>query len=423
MIFWGNKKIKNKKEQIMNFKIFMLFLLSSCISVMVYSQSWSPLVSGTTTTLRGVHFPNEQTGYIVGANNVLRKTTNGGLNWVAQNSSLVGSFDLNCVYFATPDIGWVCATNNRIVYTNNGGATWSLQSTGSQTNILYSLHFINSQTGWVVGEDGYMRRTVNGGINWLSQGSGTANTLLSVYFPGSANGWIAGESGNIRRSYDYGVNWVAQTSQPNLINSVFFVDDNTGFVVGQNGLIRKTVNGGTAWNTLTSGVIQEFRDVHFINANTGWIVGFNNTIIKTTNGGSSWLPDISGTSTAFYSVHFPSQNVGFAVGTAGNLFKYSTTTSVNTYSSEVPSEFKLYNNYPNPFNPSTTIKFDVSDVSNVKISVYDLLGREVKTLINEVLKAGKYKIDFDASDLTSGTYFYRIESEGLNEVKKMILVK
>src|SRR5690349_5723549 len=98
----------------MHFKIFMIFLVSVFLSQAAYTQSWSPLVSGTTTTLRGVHFPNEQTGYIVGANNVLRKTTNGGLNWVAQNSSLIGNFDLLCVYFATPDIGWVCATNNRI---------------------------------------------------------------------------------------------------------------------------------------------------------------------------------------------------------------------------------------------------------------------------------------------------------------------
>lgn len=407
-------------------KMFYLLLLCSaflCLEAGIYAQGWSPLVSGTITTLRGVHFPNEQTGYIVGANNVLRKTTNGGLNWVAQNSSLIGDFDLMCVFFATPEIGWVCASNNRIVFTNNGGATWSLQATGSQTNILYSLHFINSQTGWVVGEDGYMRRTVNGGINWLSQGSGTGNTLLSVHFPGGANGWIAGESGNIRRSFDYGVNWAAQTSQPQLINSVYFVDNNTGFVVGQNGLIRKTDNGGTSWNTITSGVIQEFRDVHFINAQTGWIVGFNNTIIKTTNGGASWLPDISGTNTSFFSVHFPSSNVGYAVGTIGNLFKYSTTTAVNTYSNELPGEFKLYSNYPNPFNPATIIKFDIAKASDVKLAVYDILGREVSSVVNEQLSAGKYEVSFNATGLSSGTYFYRIEAGEFSSVKKMILIK
>lgn len=421
MIF--GDKINNLKGDKMLKKISIVLITAMVFTAALKAQSWAPLVSGTTTTLRGVHFPNEQTGYIVGANNVIRKTTNGGLNWVSQNSSLIGNFDLLCVYFVTPDIGWVCGTNNRIVYTNNGGANWSLQSTGSQTNILYSLHFINSSTGWVVGENGYMRRTVNGGLNWLSQGSGTANTLLSVYFPGGASGWIAGESGNIRRSFDYGVNWAAQTSQPNLINSLFFLDDNTGYAVGQNGLIRKTVNGGNAWNTLTSGVIQEFRDVQFINANTGWIVGFNNTIIKTTNAGSSWLSDISGTNTAFYSVHFPSSNVGYVVGTVGNLFKYSVATSVNTLSTEVPAQFRLYTNYPNPFNPVTKIKFDISRESDVNITVYDILGKVVSVPVDQHLSAGKYDFEFNASSLASGSYFYRMTAGSYSEMKKMVIVK
>jgi serine protease AprX len=95
---------------------------------------------------------------------------------------------------------------------------------------------------------------------------------------------------------------------------------------------------------------------------------------------------------------------------------------------EIPEVFKLYNNYPNPFNPVTKIKFDIpanvkSEKSNVKMIVYDILGREVSVLVNEQLNPGSYEVDFDASNFTSGVYFYRLETDGFTDTKKMLLVK
>jgi Secretion system C-terminal sorting domain len=89
----------------------------------------------------------------------------------------------------------------------------------------------------------------------------------------------------------------------------------------------------------------------------------------------------------------------------------------------VPDNYKLYQNYPNPFNPTTNIKFDIPKSSLVKVVVYDILGREVKTLVNEFKNAGSYKLDFDASNISSGTYFYRIEAGDFVEIKKMVLIK
>lgn len=405
--------------------LFVKFLLLIVfISHALYAQNWSPLTSGTTSSLISVHFVNNLTGYVCGAANTLRKTTNGGLSWFALNSSLNSSFDLRCVYFTTPDVGWVCATGNRIVFTSNGGASWSLQSTGSQTNNLYSIYFINQSTGWVVGEDGYMRRTVNGGVNWLSQGSGTGNSLLSVFFTGSGTGWIGGESGNVRRSLDYGVNWSGQVSQPSVINSIKFLDNSTGYLVGVAGMIRYTSNSGANWNAQTSGTLQYLYDIEFINSATGWIVGSGGTILKTTNSGNTWISDISGAGNiVFFSVDFPGTTVGYASASNGAIYKYNPPTAVNNYSNEVPNSFKLYNNYPNPFNPSTTIKFDIAKGSNVKITIYDILGKEVKILVNENLKAGKYQINFDASSISSGTYFYRVDAGDYSEIKKMVLLK
>jgi hypothetical protein len=96
---------------------------------------------------------------------------------------------------------------------------------------------------------------------------------------------------------------------------------------------------------------------------------------------------------------------------------------VDPISPIIPDRFRLYQNYPNPFNPVTTIRFDLAKNSNVKIRIYDILGREVRTLVNEFKPAGTYELKFDASSIASGTYFYKIEASDFVDIKKMVLVK
>jgi subtilisin-like proprotein convertase family protein len=98
-------------------------------------------------------------------------------------------------------------------------------------------------------------------------------------------------------------------------------------------------------------------------------------------------------------------------------------TGIEPVSNSVPGSYALYQNYPNPFNPATNIKFDLAKASNVKLVVYDILGREVRTLVNEFKNPGSYELKFDASNIASGTYFYRIEAGDFVEIKKMVLVK
>ena len=96
---------------------------------------------------------------------------------------------------------------------------------------------------------------------------------------------------------------------------------------------------------------------------------------------------------------------------------------IQTISSEIPSQFNLFQNYPNPFNPVTNIKFDLPKNSNTKLIVYDALGREVATLVNEELKAGSHQVDWDGSGYTSGVYFYRLEAGEFVETRKMVIIK
>ena len=90
---------------------------------------------------------------------------------------------------------------------------------------------------------------------------------------------------------------------------------------------------------------------------------------------------------------------------------------------ERPAGFSLFQNFPNPFNPSTTIKYELPNSSEVRLSLYDLLGREVSTLVNERRDAGVHEARFDGSGLSSGVYFYRIEAGSFVQTRKLILLR
>ena len=90
---------------------------------------------------------------------------------------------------------------------------------------------------------------------------------------------------------------------------------------------------------------------------------------------------------------------------------------------EIPNYYFLNQNYPNPFNPVTNIKFGIPESGNVRLVVYDILGKEVTTLLNERKNPGTYEVKFDASQLASGIYFYSLQTERVTETKRMLLVK
>jgi hypothetical protein len=95
----------------------------------------------------------------------------------------------------------------------------------------------------------------------------------------------------------------------------------------------------------------------------------------------------------------------------------------NSGLSDIPKTFGLSQNYPNPFNPTTTIKYQLPTAVKVTIKIYDLLGKEVQTLVNGVQEAGYYNVDWKATNFASGIYFYKIEAGNFTDVKKMVLLK
>ena len=101
----------------------------------------------------------------------------------------------------------------------------------------------------------------------------------------------------------------------------------------------------------------------------------------------------------------------------------ATLTGINPTSHNIPEKFALSQNYPNPFNPATTIRFDIAREGIAKLTVYNAVGKEIIELFNENFAAGSYTVNFNAVNLSTGIYFYRLESEGFSEIKKMTLIK
>ncbi len=151
-------------------------------------------------------------------------------------------------------------------------------------------------------------------------------------------------------------------------------------------------------------------------------------IQHTTDGGASWttqgtpLVDPQGYN-AIFSIYFVDAQNGWLTADYGKICHYTETTGVENNNNNLPNDFSLMQNYPNPFNPSTKISYQLPVGSNVTLKVYDMLGNEVETLVNEEKTIGSYEVNFDASKLSSGVYFYRLTAGSFIETKKLILIK
>ncbi len=151
------------------------------------------------------------------------------------------------------------------------------------------------------------------------------------------------------------------------------------------------------------------------NGDFRWLMAYNNSAANGNDYATRIITDAAG------NVYVTGASNG-----AGNDYvtiKYSSITGIQSNNNQIPLNYSLKQNYPNPFNPSTKIEFSLPADGNVKLSVYDISGREIQNLVDNYLNAGTYSIDFNASELSTGTYFYRLTSGSFNETKKMILVK
>ena len=423
-----NKKLRSAHKKIFFSLIFYLIIFIPLLSL--NAQTWQQQVSGIGNSLISVFFLDEFNGWAVGSYGAIIHTTDGGENWNQQTSGT--NKDLNCVYFIDASTGWTCGYQGTILKTTDGGNSWSPQNSFTVYNLL-SIDFVTASTGWVVGIGGTILKTTNGGTNWTHQNSPFSEYISDVDFVDSLYGWAAtfasgATETNIIKTTDGGDFWELVTV-PMLIPfpmfSVDFIDRNSGWVVGYLEIIYKSIDGGNNWfeqQSYTSETV--LYSVSFADEYNGWTVGSGGQIDHTSDGGNLWETQSSGTINILWDVYFVNPTTGWIVGDNGLILKYTIPVSVDDNESDsAPNKFALEQNYPNPFNPTTTIEYSIPESGNVKLEVYNSLGEEVATLVNKFEEAGNYELTFNASKLSSGIYYYRIECENFVQVRKMVLIR
>jgi photosystem II stability/assembly factor-like uncharacterized protein len=363
----------------------------------------------------------------------LIKTTNGGTSWVSQISNLPFGNRFISLYFTDANTGFVCGVEG-ILKTTNGGNNYF--TVPNPSPLVYDCFFINANTGWTVGLDTIARiaKTTNGGANWVQQAAGISSSeqIQYVYFANTNTGWCTGPN-TILKTTNGGTNWIALTYPTvTLVNRIFAISPETAWVTAS-GTVLSTTNGGTNWVSKSIGAGYTAISAYFFNANTGYVCTSPRNVFKTTNNGLNWTSQMSDTAQALNSIYFTSQDTGYVCGSGGKIYKTVNggTIGIREIENEIPEMFALEQNYPNPFNPTTNIKYQIPVLSSphalggdlVLLKIYDILGKEIATLVNGKQNPGTYEVTFDGSALASGIYFYKLTAGDLFEVKKMTLIK
>ena len=226
-------------------------------------------------------------------------------------------------------------------------------------------------------------------------------------------------------SSNYGANWDYITAIGTFAPSISQIFGDTMYVSGSSGRIGKSFNGGYNWTLCQTQAGDTLNNVFFIDNKTGWVCGDSGYILHTSNAGTDWVKQETGTTKDIKSIYFINQDTGFAVGDSGLFLKTYTggTVKVMNISTVVPEQYILYQNYPNPFNPSTVIKFSLPENTHVNLTVYDQLGRIVESLVDSDLTTGTYQFIFNANNLSSGLYYYRLSTVNYNQAKKMVILR
>lgn len=405
------------------FHIFIVFLLAFCFNS--YAQ-WELQYTGYLNTLHGVTFyKNTGIGIAVGDQGRILKSIDGGYFWWSVHMNTERSF--NIVRFLDSNTIITAGYLGYFAKSTNAGETFSnlITPTSMQIN---GMTFINSTTGFVTGYSGLFMKTTNQGSSWAI--SWLPYTMHDMHMFDATTGIVCGSGGNILKTTNGGVNWTPRYVLPlqyNDLNGITFLNATTGIMVGTSGTIVKTTDKGDHWklaDTVFHTTNTLFR-VSFPSLNRITTVGGAGTIITSTDGGNNWELQNSGTLSILYAVHFKDANTGCVVGESGLIL---TTTNggavfVNNISTSTPDKYYLYQNYPNPFNPNTNIRFQIKKSGWVSLKVYNLLGKEVVTIIDGKMEPGIYEAPFSGNGLNSGIYMYKLQTENFTETKKMCLIK
>ena len=341
---------------------------------------------------------NEGTGY-----GVFRSTDN-GLNWIEVNAGLT-NLKVCALYVSDNDL-FAGTDGDGVFLSTDYGESWTQVSEG----LWYPRQitsFASIGTNLFAGSTspyggGGVYRSTNSGTNWTNVSYGLTSYFVSDLavlgtnlFAGTLNVPSSSDSGSIFRTADYGTNWTNVSYGYALENYMV-----TNLAFSGTNLFAATYNKGV-----------------FLSTNTGdsW-VSFNEGLTDMSIG---YFGNIAINDTEIF---FISYNTNKLIG----VWRRPLSDIITTFAQAIdplPINYFISQNYPNPFNPSTKISYALPNTGMIKIKVFDLLGQEIATLVNEEKQAGYYEVNFNASSLPSGVYLYRIQSGSFMQTRKMILLK
>lgn len=399
----------------------------------------------------------------------LYRSVNGGISWTSIPTQGLPYF-LTCIaakdsltaFVADVGSNNYVGGNAKLFKTNNAGQTWILiDSTGGTLGFFDDIVFSKSvpQFGLALsdppngaGNPFYLFKTTNGGVDWmLTNPPGVLNNfgLLNALFaidPQFYGFQIININTNTADSYitsDGGANWYTGGEAMPLVNygfgeDIVFNDDKlTGIMISIDYLpnIKRTTDGGVNWESVNT-----FADISGF-CNASWVSGTNtvficvqnsvsnNNILRSDDGGLTWASQNTApvkNIKEIECVRYEDVVIAYSVSSSGEILKSRQTIqplSVEEIGSSVPLNFILSQNYPNPFNPETKISFSITKKSFVTLNIYNALGSKISELVREEKEAGRYEIDFNASGLSTGIYFYGLKAGNFLQTKKMILLR
>lgn len=427
-------------------KIFLIVLLSiaSLCSAQFVVQN-----TPTTNYVNSISSPSNSVAWASGPSQQLIRTTTSGESWISALGNIPSTLRFIDIWAQDSLTAHLSATGNGgteayIFKTSDGGTTWQ-QKFFQSGGFINATFFINSLTGFASGDPVGGRwtflKTSDGGNTWDSSGmylsapAGEVGVANCLFYAGNKI-WFGTQSGKIYYSANSGNNWVITDTYMTGVQSIFFNDAATGrgFAADnyyENDTTLLTTFDGISWIMATPPDLDRIPGLTGIPGSSNYWITKASSIYRTTNNGDSWhmvynnLPPNPVLLDICASRSGPSPRNIYVCRNDGKIVKGNADVSsgIELISIEVPDRFELKQNFPNPFNPTTKIIFNLRNSGNVSLKIYNQSGQLISELVNEYKTPGSYSVDFDGSNFPSGVYFYKMQSGTTTDTKKMILIK
>ena len=434
-----------------------LFLLSVVVllfdQVLSQQPAWR-LANGTAGNwVDGVDFVRRSpdTMYALCRRNFMRSIDRGenwdSLSWAFAHYGGMGidPRDPQVIYIA---IDGIIAGSNDPYVSTNGGRTWRGPLFFGAVYPVKVIEFDPVELGTVyIGVGPFVvYRTSNIGQTWDTLGRPSNGYYLNCLSIAHSNNRILYEGyiGGVARSNDRGATWTSLNLGIQPSDGVFVaVDPHDANVVYAGvwslgtdpGGMYKTTDGGTVWNEINNGITSQDWQVQAIAINpedpNEVLVGIESDqhiMLRTTDAGAKWDYFVDGMAGrgVVNAITFDTVNdrvYAAVILDGGGLYIQQRLTGVPSEPTNKPNHIELYQNYPNPFNPTTTISFTTQDVRAASVKIFDIVGREVMSLLDQRIGGGKHSVVLDAASLSSGTYFYTLRVDDFIATKRMILLR